>query len=1402
MAEDVLVEAEEASGARRSHAGRAVKWLLGGLAALALLVVGTLLVLNTPLGERFIASRIAERTFPNGLNVRIGRIEGNLYGVAVLHDVRLSDPKGVFLTIPRAEIDWNPGAWLHNRLEIDSFAARRAKLARIPEFLPSEEDNPILPGFDISIERLEIDNLVLARGIAGDSPQRVDLTGSAEVADRRLLVDIDGRLGERDRLALLLDAEPDGDDFDLSLDLDAEEDGPIAALAGLDGAHRARLRGEGTWSNWTGGLLVRNDEGRVAALRITNRAGRFGLLGKVDPSGFVTGLPARAMGDDVALKAELAIDNRTIDGRTILVGRGLTLDAKGLLDLAENRAQDLEIVAVVRDPALLGEGIALRNARLTATLDGPFKDLAIVHDLQVGELDLGGTRLTGLRQAATARYDGTRWMLPLDLAVGRVFSGNALVDPRLINGVARGSLVLTGSALLSDDLRLAFPAMSANLALRGDLAGGDYRLRGPVRAERLTLEDVGMLGGTAVIELSLAPGAPWRLSADLDARIAPVTNATLANLAGAPIRVRGGVAVGGDAPLDFNRMRIDASKVRLALDGSVREGTTRLAGRGTHVDYGAFTVEARLTDAGPSAALVFAKPATGLENVRVAIAPRDDGFAIDTDGQSLFGPFAGTLGLTAPAGGPTRIAIETMQVSDTDVSGSLLLVDGGADGQLSFAGGGLDGTVALAPRGGGQGLDIDLRARNARFGGETALRIARADISATGLIRKGHTSFTGTGTATGLSYGSLFIGRLAAKGEMDDGVGRIDASLAGRRSGRFALDMNAIVRPEGIALAAQGEFAGRPISMPRRAVLTSLDGGGWRLAPTQVSYGSAGMIAAGSFGGGNLDFEFKLARMPLSLIDIVRPDTGLGGTISGTVDYRTGTSGLPVSEAKVKIEGLTRSGLVLTSRPVDVALVARLSESELAARALLANEDIQRGRVQARITGLPGSGLLLDRLRAGRLFGQLRYRGAAESLWRLAALDTFDITGPIAIAADATGSLEDPTVRGSIAGDRLHLRSALSGTDIRALAVRGKFSGSRLQLTSFSGTPVDGGSVSGSGIVDLRTLGERVEGRLLEIRGPIIDLRASARNARLIDTAGLSATISGPLRIVSNGLGGTIAGRVRVDRASWRLGTAADDLRLPQIATREINAPANRAPRVAPARPWRYLIDAKASSRIDVDGMGLDSEWSADILLRGTTDDPRIGGSATMVRGDYTFAGTRFELTRGDIDFDERVPIDPRLDIRAETERDGLTVQASVRGSATQPEIAFSSNPALPEEELLARLLFGGSVTSLSATDALQLGAAVASLRGGGGMDPINQLRSAIGLDRLRIVSADPALGRGTGVALGKNFGRRFYAEIITDGRGYSATEVEFRVTSWLSLLAAVSTVGRESVVAEISRDY
>jgi translocation and assembly module TamB len=181
-----------------------------------------------------------------------------------------------------------------------------------------------------------------------------------------------------------------------------------------------------------------------------------------------------------------------------------------------------------------------------------------------------------------------------------------------------------------------------------------------------------------------------------------------------------------------------------------------------------------------------------------------------------------------------------------------------------------------------------------------------------------------------------------------------------------------------------------------------------------------------------------------------------------------------------------------------------------------------------------------------------------------------------------------------------------------------------------------------------------------------------------------------------------------------------------------------------------------------------------DIRLRGTTANPQIFGSADLVRGGYEFAGKRFDLTRGRIRFAGEVPIDPRLDIAASGDANGVSATITITGSGMKPVIAFSSTPSLPEEELLSRLLFGSSITQISAPEAVQLAAALASLRGGGGLDPINKLRSAIGLDRLRILNADASIPRGTSVAAGKYLGRKFFVELVTDGRGYNATSVEF----------------------------
>ena len=75
----------------------------------------------------------------------------------------------------------------------------------------------------------------------------------------------------------------------------------------------------------------------------------------------------------------------------------------------------------------------------------------------------------------------------------------------------------------------------------------------------------------------------------------------------------------------------------------------------------------------------------------------------------------------------------------------------------------------------------------------------------------------------------------------------------------------------------------------------------------------------------------------------------------------------------------------------------------------------------------------------------------------------------------------------------------------------------------------------------------------------------------------------------------------------------------------------------------------------------------------------------------------------------------------------------------------------MPQDELLSRILFGTSITNLSAPEALQLASAVAALQSGSGsLDPINALRRAVGLDRLRVVPADVATGQKTAIARGQ----------------------------------------------------
>ena len=121
-------------------------------------------------------------------------------------------------------------------------------------------------------------------------------------------------------------------------------------------------------------------------------------------------------------------------------------------------------------------------------------------------------------------------------------------------------------------------------------------------------------------------------------------------------------------------------------------------------------------------------------------------------------------------------------------------------------------------------------------------------------------------------------------------------------------------------------------------------------------------------------------------------------------------------------------------------------------RAVAVSEGRTIGRAQARLAPIGRSGNIGERLSAAPLFGQLRYNGPADTLWRLTGVELLDVSGPVAVGADARGTLNNPQIRGSLRTERARIESAVTGMVIENVRAAGRFGGSRLVLDSFAGT--------------------------------------------------------------------------------------------------------------------------------------------------------------------------------------------------------------------------------------------------------------------------------------------------------------------------------------------------------------
>ncbi|AIT06443.1 hypothetical protein MC45_08760 [Sphingomonas taxi] len=1388
-----------------------LKWLLIAVLGLVVLVGVVVLGINTDPGRRFVANRIGGYTTASGLNIKVGRIDGSLYGQMVLSDVRVADPKGVFLTSPKLSVDWRPFAFASNHVDVRSLSTDLVTLARKPELkqTPSDPNAPLLPDLDIDVNRLHVGRLVIAKPVTGQT-HIVRLDGAVHIADRRaqLVTDAAALKGAGvaggDTLHLKLDAVPDQNKLDVNLKLDAPVGGVVATMGSLKAPLTATVDGRGSWKAWQGRALATLGGGQLADINVNARNGHIELRGFATPGLYMQGPVERLTAPRLDLAIDTTLNDRKADTRLRLKSAALAVDAGGLIDLANSRFGNFAVDARLLTPGAIAPNVRGRDVMARVVLDGAFATPTVNYKINAAALGFGTTTVENVYAEGLARVNSDRILVPVNARARRVTGLNAAVGGLTNNVRIQGDFAISMPNILSDNLRIRSDNIDATAIVVANTATGRYTGALKGRVNNYRLESIGILDLST--DAKLVPGARggFGITGRVVAQTRQLFNSGVRDFLGGNAVVRSDIGYSPEGIVTFANLRMNAPQFRITR-GEGRfdpaSGAVAVSADAYSTQYGPLTARVTGSADAPVVVLRASKPGVGvgLVDLNARVVGRGGAYAVTASGGTNYGPFTADV-LVRPS---PRLTVDVNRLVFAGIVGSGRVAAtpaGPFAGALQFAGRGITGNVRLADQGGNQRADVAARAYNATIPGYADFTIGRAIVNASVVMTPKAPQVVADVQVADTRYNAFVIQAMRAKVNYVGGRGTAQALLTGSSGVPLRVALNARLSPDDYLIAAQGQANNIPFRTVNPAHVTKA-GGSYRLAATRIDFGQGATAGstriAGSFGGGVTAAQARLDRLNLSMLSAFVPNLGVSGAVTGSLDYRQQGASIPQADARVTIAGFQRTGLAAVSEPVDVQFVGRLVPDGGEARALVKRGPTTVGRLLATLRPLPpGAGSWMTRLMQAPLSGGIRYNGPSGVLFSLAALPNQQLSGPIAVAADFSGRVAAPQLNGLIRADNLTYDNETYGTRLSQMKIAARFTNDRLELTSMSAR-AGNGTVQAQGSVGLAAAS-----------GFPIDLRAKLDNAQLAKSDALSATTSGDIRFTYGRDGGLLQGNLNIPEARYeiiRQGSAeVPELtgirRKSQIVTPR---PTDR-PKPAPVSLIKLDLTVRAANQLFVSGMGLESEWEMNLKVGGTSVAPVITGGLDLVRGTYSFAGKRFDVTRGTIRFRGGQLTDPDINIQASTTVNGITAVIAITGTGQRPQIAFTSTPALPQDEVLSRLLFGTNPENLSATEALQLASALNSLRGsgGGGLNPLGKLRSATGFDRLRVLGADEASGRGTSLAAGKYLTDNIYVEIVTDARGYTATQLEIALTKALSLLTSTGSAGGSDARLKYSKDY
>lgn len=1409
IADKVETEAEHSQPSRAGVGRRVLRWTLGVVAALLLAVLGLFVFLNTDAGRRFVADQIEALEFQNGMKIGVGELKGSLFGALSVEQLTLSDPNGEFLAVPEAKLDWRPLAYLWGHIDIRSLEADSAALRRLPQFRPVESTGPLLPDLDIDVGKFRVGRLGVDPAVAGEA-RILAITGDAHIADGRAIANFSAETlaakglasGAGDRIVARIDAVPEANRLGLDVTISAPRGGVIAAMAGLTQPLNASLKGAGDWARWDGKLAAQMGSTPFADVALSARDGLFAAKGEVRAGRFLSGNIAALLGPVTNLDLRAQFDQRRADVEGTIVSDTLTLAADGIVDLGANGFDDFKLDVRIPRPAVLARNLTAQGLRGSFVLNGAFARPDVEYAISAARIGINDIVMERLTANGKARYSEDGFLVPLNMRVGRIIGLESLAGGPLDNVSLNGNLAVKGSRILSDDLRLRASRIDAKLTIIADVSKGFYAgaIDGELRGYKV--ESVGIFDINTDLDLKTNAKGGFALEGRVRARSTRVTNEALANFFGGPTVVASNVRYGTDGILRLSNITLNAPLVRVTGGSGSYSPDGRIA---LDLDaqterYGPVALAVTGTFSQPRAILKAESPGfgIGLADVTAEITGIGSRFQFNVTAQTDYGPLTADVSLLAE--GALSIEVRSANLGGIGFTGSLTqTAQGPFAGQLRASGRGVEGIVRLAAAGEFQKADFNLRAKDTTLDGAAGFRAGTAIIDGSVILYDQPEVVFDAQFADVVYNGYSFS---AGRAQVDYRAGRGHAKLVleGSRAFPFRVAANAQLEPDLWSAAITGRVRG--ISFATKGPARIVPGeNGYELLPTDVTVGSGSMRLAGEYGT-RLKLQSRVENIDLALANNFSPTLGIGGKASGSIDFeQASASSFPIADARLKIDNFTRTTASAVSEAVDINFAGKLLADGGESSMVFRRGGSVIGRMQASLRPLPpGAGGWVERLLGAPLSGGIRYNGPASTLSSLTGMADQRFSGGIGLAADFSGRVRNPQLSGVIKANDLIYENLTYGTRLTQLAVDGRFSGDRVEFTKLSGRAGDG-TVSATGNISLAAA-----------RGFPMDLTIDLDDAQLARGGDIAVATTGKLRLTKNaGETALLSGDLVLPETRYRL-VREGAAQVPKLKGVRFKPETGRVRITGEERAvqgpgllegLRLNIKVTAPERFYVSGMGLESEWSADLTVSGTATAPRMRGTLSIVRGALGFAGRSFSIEDGDIRFDGGSPIDPRITLRAEEDVDGVTVVLNVTGQSSNPQIAFSSTPGLPQEEIVSRILFGRTAANLSSLQAIQLAASLNTLRGGsGGFNPLDTLRAATGIDRLRVLGEDDTTGRGTAIAAGKYITDDIYIEVITDARGFTATQLEISLTRALSILSQAGGSGATNFSVQYEKNY